>query len=225
MISVIFDLEGTLVRSVEMKDEVILEFRRQTRNRLIELGIPAETLAGIEGSTMMRNKASQYANENFSEPERLRLERELDRFLLAYELKWADESVLLPDTMPMLRTLKDRGIRMAIVTNTSRQAAEVMFAKHGLSEYFDVVVTRNDVAELKPNPQGILLALKRLGDRAEFFVGDTIIDLEAAKSAGIKSIIVKRGWPHTLLPPDFRADYSVTSLTEIVKIIGEDSTT
>jgi len=224
MVCVIFDLEGTLVRSVEMKEEAILDFRQQTRKKLIELGIPAETLAGIEGSTLMRNRASQYASKNFSESEKLRLERELNRFLLGYELKWAEESVLLPETMPMLGTLKGRGIRMAIVTNTSRQAAEIMFAKHGLSEYFDVVVTRNDVAELKPNPQGILLALKRLGDRAEFLVGDTRIDLEAAKNAGIKSIVVKRGWPHTLLPPESRADYSVKSLAEIVKIIDGDST-
>jgi len=126
--------------------------------------------------------------------------------------------------VPILKTLKERGIRLAIVTNTSRQAAETIFAKHGLSEYFDIVVTRNDVAQLKPDPQGILLALKRLGDRAEFFVGDTRIDSEAARNAGIKSIIVRRGWPHALLPPDPRADYSVESLAEIKKIIQRSGT-
>lgn len=222
MVSVIFDLEGTLVRSVEMSEEAILEFRQQTRNKLIELGIPSETLAGIETSTLMRNRASQYAEENLSDSERLRLERKLDQFLLEYELGWAKESVLFGDAVPVLDTLKERGIRMAIVTNTSRQAAEMIFAKHELSEYFAVVITRNDVVQLKPDPQGILLALERLGDRAEFFVGDTRIDSEAARNAGIKSIIVKRGWPHTLLPPDPHADYSVDSLAEITKIIHGD---
>jgi len=222
MVSIIFDLEGTLVRSVEMSEEAILEFRQQTRNKLIELGIPSETLAGIETSTLMRNRASQFAGENLSDSERLRLERKLDQFLLGYELGWAKESVLFPDAVPVLETLKERGIRMAIVTNTSRQAAEMIFAKHGLSEYFDVVITRNDVIQLKPDPQGILLALERLGDRAEFFVGDTRIDSEAARNAGIRSIIVKRGWPHTLLPPDPRADYSVDSLAEITRIIQRD---
>jgi len=213
-----------LVRSVEMNEEAILEFRQQTRNKLIELGIPAETLAGIETSTLMRNKASQYANENLSDSQRQRLEHELNQFLLGYELKWAKDSVLFSDAVPTLKMLKERGIRMAIVTNTSRQAAETILAKHGLCEYFDVVVTRNDVAQLKPDPQGILLALERLGDRAEFFVGDTRIDSEAARNAGIKSIIVRRGWPHTLLPPDPRADYSIESLAEITRLIQRSRT-
>lgn len=218
MVSVIFDLEGTLVRTVEMKEDVILDFRQQTRRKLIELGIPVETLVGIEASTLMRKKAIEYANDLFSERERLRLERQLDQFLLGYELNWAKESALFPDTMPVLGTLRERGIHIAIVTNTSRQAAEAIFTKHGLSKYFDVVVTRNDVAQLKPDPQGIFLALERLPDKAEFFVGDTRIDSEAAKNAGIKSIIIRRGWPHTLVPPDCPADYGVKSLGEITKI-------
>ncbi len=222
MVSVIFDLEGTLVRTVEMKEDVILDFRQQTRKKLIELGIPVETFAGIEASTLMRNKAIQYANEILSERERLKLERQLNQFLLGYELKWAKESALFPDTMSVLGTLREQGIHMAIVTNTSRQAAEAIFTKHRLSKYFDVVVTRNDVAQLKPDPQGILLALQRLQNRAKFFVGDTRIDSEAAKNAGIKSIIVKRGWPHILLPPDCPTDYSVNSLAEIIEIVDRD---
>jgi len=223
MVSVIFDLEGTLVRTVEMKEEIILEFRQQTRKKLIELGIPAENLAGIEASTLMRNKASQYASKNLSDPERLKLERELNQFLLEYELKWAKESTLFPDTIPVLKTLREQRIRMAIVTNTSRQAAEAIFAKHGLSEYFDVVITRNDVSQLKPDPQGILLALKRLQDRNTLFVGDMPVDLEAAERAGIKSILVKRGRLPHLFSSDLSADYTVRSLSEILEIIGKDA--
>lgn len=218
MVAVIFDLEGTLVQTVEMKEEAILEFRRQTLKRLVELGIPEEVLTGIETSTMMRNKATRYARMKMPRSERLRLERELDRFLLGYELKWAGESKLFPDTVPVLETLRKRKMRMAIVTNTSRQAVETIFAKHELSKYFDVVVTREDVVQLKPDPEGVLLALRLLEDRAKFIVGDTRNDSEAAKGAGIKSIVVRRGWPHTLVPQDFKTDYTVESLSEILGI-------
>jgi len=220
MVAVIFDLEGTLVQTVEMVEEIILDFRRQTRRKLIELGIPAEVLAGVETSTLMRNRATRYASANLSGLEKLSFEQELDRFLLGYELSWAKQSTLFFDTMPVLNKLRERGTRMAIVTNTSRQAAEAILAKHGLSEYFDAVVTRNDVAQLKPDPEGLFRALKKLQDREAILVGDTEHDSEAARNAGIKSIKVRRGWRHNLLGSDSSGDYTAQSLSDILKIVG-----
>jgi len=222
MVSIIFDLEGTLVRTVEMTEEFILDFRWQTRKKLIELGVPEETLAGVETSALMRNKAIQYAEASLSNSEKVRLVRELDRFLLGYELKWADDSRVFPDTLPALRTLESRGIRMAIVTNTSRQAAHNILVKHALSEYFDVVITRDSVAQVKPDPQGVFLAMERLGERNAFFVGDMPVDSEAARRAGIKSILIKRSWPPHLFSFEFPADYTVESLAEIPRILEEN---
>jgi len=221
MVSVIFDLEGTLVSTIETKAEAIRESRQQTCNKLIELGIPAETLAGIERSTLMRNKAGEYARTHLSAVRRLRFERELNQFLLENELRWAEESTLFPDTIQVLRRFRKLGVRMGIVTNTSRQAAETMLAKHGLRDYFDVVVTRDDVARLKPEPQGIFLVVERLQDRDTFMIGDMGYDLEAAKKAGIKSIMIKRELPHNLLSTDSRADYTVRSLAETLEIVSK----
>jgi HAD superfamily hydrolase (TIGR01509 family) len=223
MTSIGFDLEGTLVRSVDMKEEAMLEFRQRTREKLLELGIPAKVLAGVESSVLMRNRASLYANANLSNSQRQKLESGLNEFLLRFELRWADDSMLFPDAEPTIRILKERGVRMVIVTNTSRPAAELMLTKHTLSNYFDVVVTRNDVSRLKPDPEGLLIAFGRLGERAEYFVGDTGIDSEAARNAGIKSIIVRRNWPQSLVPPDPHADHKVESLTEIVSMINGGS--
>jgi beta-phosphoglucomutase-like phosphatase (HAD superfamily) len=44
VVSVIFDLEGTLVRTAEMTEEFLRDFRRQTKNKLLELGIPEKAL-------------------------------------------------------------------------------------------------------------------------------------------------------------------------------------
>jgi HAD superfamily hydrolase (TIGR01549 family) len=222
MVSIIFDLEGTLVRTVEMTEKIILDFRWQTRKKLIELGVPEETLAGVDSSALMRNKAIQYADANLSNSEKVRLVQELNRFLLGYELKWADDSRLFPDTLHALRTLRSRGIRMAIVTNTSRQAAHNILVKHALSEYFDVVITRDSVAQVKPDPQGVFLAMERLQEQNTFFVGDMPVDSEAARRAGIKSILIKRSWPPHLFSFQFPADYTVESLSDIPEILKED---
>jgi len=219
MVAVIFDLEGTLVQTVEMVEDVILDFRRQSRRKLVELGIPAEVLADVETSTLMRNRATRYASANLSTPEKLRFEQELDRFLLGYELSWAEQSTLFPDTIPVLNKLREQGTRMAMVTNTSRRAAEAILAKHALSQYFDAVVTRNDVAQLKPDPEGIFRALNKLQNREAIFVGDTEHDSKAARNAGIKSIIIRRGRRHNLPGPDTSGDYTAQSLSDILKIV------
>lgn len=221
MVSVIFDLEGTLVQSVPMTDRAILEFRKETRRTLVELGVPKEILADAETSTLMRNRAKEYADSNLTVSEKRGLMEGLDRFLLGYELKWAQDSTRFSDTVPTLRTLRSRGIKMAVVTNTSTQAAEAILSKHELADYFTTVVTRNDVELLKPDPQGTLLAIERLHDRNPVFVGDLPVDIEAARGAGIKSVLVKRDWPNHAFPSNTQPDHVVGSLSEIPVILEE----
>jgi HAD superfamily hydrolase (TIGR01549 family) len=201
-----------------MREEIIREFRTQTLRRLVELGIPDEILTGVETSTLMRNAASQYAEKHFTSSERLRLENGMNKFLLEYELAWAKNSKIFPDTIHVLKMLHDKGIRMAIVTNTSRQAAETILARHNLSEYFTTMITRDDVKRLKPDPQGVFLAMDRTGDKNAWFIGDMPIDSEAARNAGIKSIIVKREWPAHLVSFTFEGDYTVESLSEALTV-------
>ena len=59
MVVVLFDLEGTLVRSVEGDPKAVQDFRVKTRERLIELAVPAGVLEGSVRSAFMRNVASE----------------------------------------------------------------------------------------------------------------------------------------------------------------------
>ena len=61
--------------------------------------------------------------------------------------------------------------------------------------YFDIVLSRSDVKNLKPSPDGLHLALAKLavGKDASIFVGDSLDDVNAAKTAGIRVIIITAG--------------------------------
>lgn len=96
MIAVLFDLEGTLIQTPWEESDNVLEFRRRTRRKLIELGIPSSVLEGIERSTIMRNKASEYVEKHFSETEARRFNRETEKFLKYYEMDAARNSKLFP---------------------------------------------------------------------------------------------------------------------------------
>ncbi len=216
MVVILFDLEGTLVQSIENDQEAILEFRIKTREKLLQLGIPSSELEGVTKSTLMRNKALEYVKEHLDEREAKRFHLEMDNFLKGYELRWADSSRIFPDTLPALRKLKRLGYKMGLITNTSREAAIRILSMHGIETFFEVVVTREDVKKLKPDPEGILLALKRLNTRDFVLVGDLIHDSKATEKAGGVSIIVNRNPSKKL---EFRANYVISSLMEIPDLI------
>lgn len=220
MVTVLFDLEGTLVTSIEHDKEAVHEFRTKTRQKLLELGIPASELKSVETSTIMRNTAVGYVERHFSRKEAQRFQIELDTFLKEFELCWAHDAKIFDDTIPALRKLIKLNCKLGVVTNTSREAAKQIFSTCGLNRFFEIIITREDIKKLKPDPEGIYLALKRLNSKSFFFIGDLIYDSQAAKAAGGISIILNR---NPLTKVGFNADYIVASLLEIPPIVARSN--
>jgi HAD superfamily hydrolase (TIGR01549 family) len=216
LVVVLFDLEGTLVGTIEDDEEAIHKFRTRTKEKLVELGIPSRELEGSTTSAPMRNIAVRYVKEHFSREEADGFHAEMDRFQKGFELSWAEHSEIFPDTLPALGELKSLGCRMGIVTNTSREAADRELSVHGIEAFFEIVITREDMEKLKPDPEGLLIASRRMKAQDFLFVGDLIHDSRAARRAGGISIMIER---KSSRRPQFRADHIVQSLTEIPTLI------
>lgn len=90
----------------------------------------------------------------------------------------------------MLDELKARGFRLGIVTGKGRDALHISLARLGLEPYFDVTVTGDEMTRPKPDPEGVLTAMKALGSQAEstVFVGDSEADIRAGKAAGVYTV-------------------------------------
>lgn len=215
-VAVLFDLEDTIVQTPWANRQYVLEFRRKTKEKLIELGIPPSLLEGTERATMMRNKSIEYVEKNLTKTDAEKIHLEMEKFLSKYELDSAKKSKLFPETIQTLETLRKLGAKIGLVTNTSIKAVNIVFQTHSLKDYFDVVVTRENVKKLKPDPEGILLAVKKLDVKNFFMVGDLVHDVIATKSANGSSILVKRNSDEKM---NFEADYVVQSLNEIITII------
>lgn len=86
--------------------------------------------------------------------------------------------------LDVLEELRGRDVRNGIVTGKSRSSWEITLAEIELGD-FDVVVVDDDVANPKPDPEGILAALDQLGvpPRNAIYVGDSPGDMEAALAA------------------------------------------
>lgn len=83
------------------------------------------------------------------------------------------------------------GLLRGVVSGKSRGSWEVTSALVGLHAAFDAIVLDDDVARPKPDPEGILLALRRLGvaPAAAAYIGDTASDMEAAAAAGVWPVL------------------------------------
>jgi len=101
---------------------------------------------------------------------------------------------IYPGIVEMLAELSRQGLSLGVVTGKSKAAWEVTSMAIGLGK-FDAVVTDDDVDQPKPNPDGIALALQRLGLRAEeaVYVGDSTGDAKAARAAGVRFVAAL--WP------------------------------
>jgi len=100
-----------------------------------------------------------------------------------------------PEAVQALQALKDKGLKLAIVSNTQKGAVEDVLAKHDLAKYFDAVVLSYKHHALKQHGDLYNIALKELGVSKDdaIVVGDSVeTDLEGAKAAGIKGILVDR---------------------------------
>lgn len=108
----------------------------------------------------------------------------------AAQVVWDDARALLP-------SLKYRGYRSAVVTNSIFPARmlERQLSGLGLAGYIDAVVTSADVGAVKPRPEPLLRALGALGvaPHEALFVGDTVAtDIEAAHAAGLRAVLLDR---------------------------------
>jgi HAD superfamily hydrolase (TIGR01509 family) len=93
----------------------------------------------------------------------------------------------------LISRLKHSGFKVGLVTNSIRKSTEFMLEYAGLLHFMDVVITNEDVAQGKPNPDGYILAMSKLGvsPSETLVVEDGEYGIMAAESAGIEVIKVK----------------------------------
>lgn len=179
---VVFDLDGTVVDTVEL---IVESFRHATR-AVLGRTLPDDViLAGVGRPLMvqMRRLSASHAQELFD------TYRE-------YNHRRHDELVKGYDGMAgLLEGLRAAGKRLGIVTSKSADTTRMAFRAVDLEEHFDVVVTAGDTDEHKPSPTPLRLCLERLGAVPEgsLYVGDSPVDVEAGRAAGMATAAVAWG--------------------------------
>ena len=104
-------------------------------------------------------------------------------------------TTLFPGAVELLQALKDSGRRTAIVSTKPGDTIRRIFEHQGRLDLLDLVVGGDEVHHSKPHPEGLGLALEKLGLSSEqvLFCGDTVIDAATAQAGGCQFCAVLNG--------------------------------
>ena len=194
MRAILFDLDGTLIDSAE-------DIAFSLRLTLEELGVPERMPPDVRGliGGGARALLEKILGKGFK-----------DEHLEVFRKHYLTNPVIhtkpyegIPET---LEELKDRGIRLAVVTNKLEELSVEILRRLNLLDLFEVIVGGNTFGEKKPSPVPVIKTLELIGTQPEesLMVGDGEADILAGKRAGTKTALA--GWGYTgqgSVSPDF----------------------
>lgn len=176
--AVIFDFDGTLADTLPVCflafESVFKKFdnREVTSDEIKAMFGPSET--GIIRENLKNN--------NYDEA-----------IELYYEIYRERHENIVSDNQEinaLLSMLKTKGYKLGIVTGKARKSLEISLAYLGLNNFFDVIVTGDDVEFPKPHPEGVNKALEylKVSPNEAVFLGDSDADIMAGKQANVHTI-------------------------------------
>ncbi|MDZ5128217.1 pyrophosphatase PpaX [Clostridium perfringens] len=206
--AVLFDLDGTLINT----NDLILKSFKHTFKTILDLE-PTE-----EEITMNYGRPLQEIFKSYDEN---RIEEMINCYRKINLELHDDECKEFADVDLMLQTLKNKGIKIGVVTSKKSDMAERGAKLMGIFKYFDTFITPEVTIKHKPEGEPVLKACENLGvsPSEALMVGDSPYDILAGKNAGAKTCGVK----YTALPieklQESKPDFYVDKPLEILELV------
>lgn len=185
--TVIFDLDGTLLDTL---DDLCAAVNHALRTH----GLPERATQEIRSflGNGIRRLMQLSVPENMNEED---FENVFRTFRTYYVAHCMDSTRPYPGIMPLLEALKARGVKMAIVSNKVHTAVQELNRRF-FDLYMTTAVGESATVRRKPNPDALLRALQEMGSLREraLYVGDSEVDIETARNAGIPCVTVLWGF-------------------------------
>jgi HAD superfamily hydrolase (TIGR01509 family) len=218
--AVVFDLDGTLVRS----ELDYGEMARRVKQILIVEGVPESELDEPRKIWPVIRGGEEPLKELGLSTERVKPVLGLiNEALNAVEALSLENVEPMPGALETLRCLRERGLRIGVATRGGSPYARRSLELTGLTELVDVVLARDEVDHPKPDPRHLLQVIRALNASPQgvIYIGDTTTDLSTAKEAGIAFIgyAGNENWAKRMREAGCRT--FVSDLLEIVKIVEE----
>jgi phosphoglycolate phosphatase len=210
-----FDLDGTLIDTMgDLAAAVNLMLGMLGASELPEPRVRALVGHGVD-QLVLRALTESLGNRPTHSAQR---SAALALFRRLYGQRLFKHSRVYPGVVQALRSLADAGIALCCITNKDSMFSEPLLQEAGLGGFFAFTLCADRAEDRKPSPNMLLAACSRLGiSPAEMlYVGDTSVDIAAARAAGCPIIAVSYGYGKDHSTTEAKADGFVDRLTDLV---------
>ena len=186
--TIVFDLDGTLLNTLD-------DLADATNAALAALGLKPRRLDEVRA--FVGNGAAKLMERAVGEENLHLAEKALTAFKEYYAVHCEDKTAPYPGILPLLQTLKEKGIKTAVLSN------KPAFAVKSLAEsYFNGLlldaVGENEAAGIrkKPAPDALFTVMEAMSANPQttVYVGDSEVDVQTANNAGVDCICVTWGF-------------------------------
>jgi phosphoglycolate phosphatase len=199
----VFDLDGTLVNStLDLANSV-----NATREHMGLEALPVPTVASYVGNgvpVLIRKAMGPEASDET-------IDVAQTFFMTWYRDHILDNTLPYPGVIEGLGQAQRAGHRMAVLTNKPERFSKALLAGLGMDKYFFRIYGGNTFPEKKPSPFGLRKLMEETGTKPEntWMIGDSSVDIQTARNAGVRCVGVTYGIkPESLEtdPPDVLLD-------------------
>jgi len=203
----VFDLDHTLVSSPLDLRAVAREMEEFVRGRGVLVPARAQRWSAPELFDLVRREAAHLTEDALAIP-------------VAHERRAMEQATLEPFAAEALVGVRRLGFATAVWTNNDRVVADFVLSRFDLASHLDLVVTRDDVVRLKPDPDGLRVVRARwpLASRV-VVVGDSWVDGVAAQAGGVP-FIAYRGDADELQRRRVAVTARISSLLDLLIALG-----
>ena len=211
--AVIFDFDGTLAI-------LNIDFNAM-REKVFDL----MKAFGVEGSSVRERYLLEIVDEVYpmiwkkSPSKAIEFYHNAHRIMHQIEMRAAEGGGLIPGAKEALQALRGRGIKVGIITRNCEDAVRKVFPD--VDEFCDIFIARDAVKKVKPHPDHLSAVMKALHVSGEesVMVGDHMIDIQAGKRVGMKTVGVLTGRVKSEEFEEAGADYVLNEAPEICGLL------
>ncbi len=208
--AVIFDLDGTLI-------DTIYELANAGNYALTRMGCPTWTVQDYR--TFVGNGITRLLLRSLPEDRRTEIDTARAYFDEYYDRHVLDTTPVYDGIPELLSELKSRGIPLAVNTNKAHPFAQRII-DHVFPGVFERVVGEKIGYPRKPEPDAALALAEMFGVRPEecIFAGDSGVDLNTAKNAGMVSVLCSWGFVYKSVLMEMDYEYMIDRPEEMLKL-------
>lgn len=205
-----FDLDGTLVDSHKT-------IYNATIKSLQDLNISSKL-----DEEIFRKKIGMHFVDIFEE---MKIPvKDFNEFIKIYKNNYFDfihDSELYPFTESVLKSLKEDGYKISLLTTKAQDQAEKILKHFRISKYFNVIMGRRNGMLHKPSAEPLLLICKQLNVKLEesLIVGDTELDILCGKNASVKTCAITHGYRSQESILLYQPDFIINNLNELKNLL------